>query len=601
MILSKQRLSRIGLLAALLAGCGESPVEIVEVPEPIDLSGVWDFTEVLFRSTQPVVCSDTGSYWLLNKHNMIAGSGEKVGTCRGLIGNFSDARTFSVRDGAVSDSLVQFVLTGGCGLWGGTPIDARYTGTISRGPPLRMSGTSACSVNFNGSWEATPAEPTASVQLLPDTVQMVLQETIYFQRLLFSASGARLFERSLTWTSSDTSVAKIGADGGVMSTGVGTATVEVSTSGIVAAASVVSSSVSFLSLHAGAYHTCGLTAVGDAYCWGANDVGQSGPAPSLAPCRGVACRHAPGAVEAPVQFGQLAGGFYSTCGTGQSGVAYCWGGNSTGQLGIGESTPGSFTPIAVAGGNSYSSLSAGTGHACGVTNGGTVYCWGSNNRGQTGPSAPDPGTVPYSVAPGRSFLSVTAGGLHSCGLSLDGATFCWGWNSNGQLGNDSVIASSEPLVISAAPVFSSITTGASHNCGLTPTGVAYCWGDGEQGQLGIDSVDFRATPVEVSSVVQFSTITAGAFHTCGLAQDGAAYCWGAGEFGRLGGGSTANAYSPAAVTGGIRFSSIDAGGEHTCGMSVDGVAYCWGSNHNGQLGQLTTTHSTEPLKVIGQF
>ena len=46
-----RRLGNIGLLTALLVGCGDSPVEVVEVPEPIDLSGVWDFTEVLLRST----------------------------------------------------------------------------------------------------------------------------------------------------------------------------------------------------------------------------------------------------------------------------------------------------------------------------------------------------------------------------------------------------------------------------------------------------------------------------------------------------------------------------------------------------------------------
>jgi hypothetical protein len=97
-----------------VAGCGDSPVDVIDPPEPLDLSGVWDFTEVLLRSTQPVVCSDTGSYWLLN------------------------------------DSVVEFVVSGGCGVWEGNPIDARYFGTVSRGPPLRMSGSSACSVNLNG-------------------------------------------------------------------------------------------------------------------------------------------------------------------------------------------------------------------------------------------------------------------------------------------------------------------------------------------------------------------------------------------------------------------------------------------------------------------
>jgi alpha-tubulin suppressor-like RCC1 family protein len=600
MIVPIRRLGNIGLLTALLAGCGDSPMEVVEVPAPIDLSGVWDLTEVLLRSTQPVVCSDTGSFRLSNNHNQIAGAGEKVGTCRGLIAEFTDERTFSVRDGVVRDSIVEFFVTGGCGVWGGTPIDARYTGTISRGPPLRMSGSSACSVNFNGSWEATPAVPTASISLSPSSAEMVLHETIYLQPVLYSASGARLFERSLTWQSSDTTVATVGENGSVFGTGVGSVTIQVAESELTAVGTVVTSAVSFTALYAGAYHTCGITTDGEAYCWGANDVGQSGPSPSLAPCPGVLCRHAPGAVPGPAQFGMLTGGFYNTCGIGLNGSAYCWGGNSTGQLGAGVLMPGTPTPLAVTGGHTYSSLAAGTSHVCGVTEIGAVYCWGANNRGQIGPSAPDPGLVPYGVSSELSFSSVVAGGLHSCGLAVDGSTFCWGWNWNGQLGNDSVIASSEPTEVSDAPIFASITTGASYNCGLTPDGSAYCWGDGDEGQLGVDSVDFSATPRPVSGSLQFSTISAGAFHVCGVVADGSAYCWGEGDYGRLGSGTTETAYSPVAVLGGLHFSSITAGGEHTCATSLDGLAYCWGANYSGQLGQFSTTFSAIPVKVIGQ-
>ena len=259
---------RFWLLASVLVACADNPVEVAETPERIDLSGVWDFTEVLFRTNQPVICRDTGSYWLSNEHNSLAGAGEKVGTCEGLVDDFSDARTFTVRDGVVRDTFVEFVITGACGLSSEGPLDARYTGTISRGPPLRMSGSSACSVNFNGLWEAAPAEPTASIRLRPDTASMMLHETIYLQPIMRSANGARQFERDLTWTSGDTSVAVVGADGAVFATGVGTTTIEVSGMGRSAGASLTTRSVSFASVEAGTYHTCGLSEDGDAYCPG---------------------------------------------------------------------------------------------------------------------------------------------------------------------------------------------------------------------------------------------------------------------------------------------------------------------------------------------
>lgn len=592
--------SSLWLLAALVVGCGDGPVEIIETSEPIDLTGLWDFTEMLMRSTQPVVCRDTGSYWLLNDHNTIAGAGEKIGTCRGLVDSFSDARAFTVRDGVVRDSFVEFVVSGACGSSNGTPIDARYTGTVSRGPPMRLSGTSACSVNFNGSWEATPAAPTASIELQPDSAEMVVNETIYLEPILHAVSGARLFERSLTWTSTDSAVAEVGDDGSVLGTGVGTAMIEVRGAGLTASASVATRTVSFASVQAGVYHTCGLSVDGDTYCWGANDVGQSGPSPSLAPCPGVRCRRAPGLVPSPVPFGVLTAGMHNTCGVARDENAYCWGGNSAAQLGIGQTTSGTQTPLAVSGGHRFSSIDAGTAHVCGVTDGGEAYCWGRNNRAQVGPSPDDPTSVPSRVSSELSFLSVFAGGLHSCGLAVDEATYCWGWNWDGQLGNDTVPASSEPLAVSGGVVFASIAAGAAHNCGLTSDGVAYCWGDGEWGQLGIDSVDYHATPVPVTGGFEFSTITAGAYHTCALTMDGSAFCWGEGSYGRLGSGLTENAFSPVPVVGGYRFSSISAGGEHTCGLSAGGVAYCWGSNFNGQLGQTPTTPSAVPLRVIGQ-
>jgi alpha-tubulin suppressor-like RCC1 family protein len=589
------------LLIALIAGCGDSPVETVDPLEPIDLSGVWDFTEVLFRSTQPVVCRDTGSYWLANDHNTIAGAGEKIGTCEGLVGDFSDARTFTVRDGVVRDSLVEFVIGGGCGSLRGTQIDARYTGTVSRGPPLRMGGSSACSVNFNGLWEATRAAPTASIEIRPDSAAMVMQETIYLKPIIWSASGARLFERDLTWTSSDTAVARVAEDGSVYATGIGATTIEVSNMGLTADAKVATRSVSFTSVHAGAYHTCGLSADGEAFCWGANEAGQSGPSPSLAPCPGVLCRRAPGAVPGSAQFGELNGGASNTCGVALDGSAHCWGGNSVGQLGIGQTTAGTQTPQMVLGGHTFSLVSAGSGHVCGVAEGGLVHCWGSNNRGQAGPSESDPGTVPFLVSSELSFISVDAGGLHSCGLAIDGVSYCWGWNWDSQLGNDTIPSSSEPLAVSGDLIFASITVGAAHNCGLTHEGVAYCWGDGEWGQLGIDSIDYMETPTAVEGGLRFASLTAGAYHTCGLAEDGSAFCWGEGSYGRLGDGSGEDYFSPVAVSGGYRFSSLTAGAEHTCGMTVDGLAYCWGSNFNGQLGQSSIDPSAVPLKVIGQL
>src|SRR5688572_3924658 len=60
-----------------------------------------------------------------------------------------------------------------------------------------------------------------------------------------------------------------------------------------------------------------------------------------------------------------------------SGAAYCWGGNTNGQLGNGGLSP-AFAPTAVPGLSSgVSAISLGSKHACAVVNGG-AWCWGFN-------------------------------------------------------------------------------------------------------------------------------------------------------------------------------------------------------------------------------
>jgi alpha-tubulin suppressor-like RCC1 family protein len=46
------------------------------------------------------------------------------------------------------------------------------------------------------------------------------------------------------------------------------------------------------------------------------------------------------------------------------------------------------TPVAVAGGLTFATLTAGGEHTCGLTSGGAAYCWGNNFSGQLGAANP---------------------------------------------------------------------------------------------------------------------------------------------------------------------------------------------------------------------
>jgi alpha-tubulin suppressor-like RCC1 family protein len=88
------------------------------------------------------------------------------------------------------------------------------------------------------------------------------------------------------------------------------------------------------------------------------------------------------------------------------------------------------------------------------------------------------------VTGGLTFRSVSAGRVHTCGLSTAGTAHCWGFNRDGQLGDGTTTASATPRPVSGGLTFASIEAGGTHTCELTTVGAAYCWGDHHHGALG---------------------------------------------------------------------------------------------------------------------
>ena len=111
--------------------------------------------------------------------------------------------------------------------------------------------------------------------------------------------------------------------------------------------------VTFMSVSAGGFHTCGLEAGGTIVCWGYNGDNQATP---------------PAASFTSVSAGDL-----HTCGAKTDGSIACWGDDDDGQA----------TPPA----GSFTSVSAGNYHTCGVKTDGSIACWGLNGNNQATPPA----------------------------------------------------------------------------------------------------------------------------------------------------------------------------------------------------------------------
>ncbi len=288
-------------------------------------------------------------------------------------------------------------------------------------------------------------------------------------------------------------------------------------------------------------HTCGITLDGKAYCWGYNGWGALGSGSNATESP------TPIAVAGSIAFRSISAGSDHTCGVSTMNQAYCWGNNAWRQLGNGGSAF-SGTPSLVAGGLAFVKITAGTGFSCGISTGGATYCWGANSIGQIG----DGGKISYGnafvalpqqVVGGKAFQSVTLGGQFACAVMMNGEGYCWGSN-NSKLGNGpSGIDSSSPVQVAGGLLFQSISAGYGHSCGVTNSQQVYCWGINGSGQLG-SGVANGSTPVRAGSIQAIEVAASGigtgsGAHSCAISANRlTVWCWGRNDTGQLGNGST---------------------------------------------------------------
>jgi len=312
---------------------------------------------------------------------------------------------------------------------------------------------------------------------------------------------------------------------------------------------VSSGDISFTSIAAGGLHTCALTAEGEAWCWGQNDAGQAGlPLGMNQPCgepiHGWQCVPIPHPVETSLRFDALVAGGANTCGFARDGGIYCWGSNGQGQLGpvsesCGESSCYSHTPVALPAEPKLTALALGNAaHLCGLTAQGVAYCWGSNLSGELGiGAAGEEREIPTPVVGGLKFKAIAVGGAHTCALATDGKPWCWGRDilPAGEAGES---FTATPVAIENSPTFVDLITGTWAACGRTAAGSVYCWGTNAFGEMGTTPAGLNVRhdiPQQMTGDPRWTTISGLWATFCGLDSAGETWCWGHGADGELGG------------------------------------------------------------------
>jgi alpha-tubulin suppressor-like RCC1 family protein len=314
----------------------------------------------------------------------------------------------------------------------------------------------------------------------------------------------------------------------------------------------------------------------------------------------------------------VAAGYYHGCAVLTNGQVRCWGFNSYGQVGNGDSG-NNFTAATVvlnAGGTGplvgVRTVVTGDDHSCALLTNAQVRCWGDNSFGELGEGSQDESHLPIAVknaagtGPLTGVRQISAGGSTTCAVLENGQARCWGRDAYGQLGSgfdDGDRSLPTPVAgVGTALRLTRVTqidTGFANTCARLSDGTARCWGSDQASQLGngaATSTERVDRPVVVRNgpdtgpLRGVTSVTTSYTHSCARLADGTARCWGYNLAGKLGDGEDGESATPVVVRNGgdtapLRgVADIDAGAVHTCARLTDGSARCWGDTQYGQAG-----------------
>ncbi len=298
----------------------------------------------------------------------------------------------------------------------------------------------------------------------------------------------------------------------------------------------VSKSVTDLTV--GWAHVC-AAAEGRAYCWGWNSTGQLGNANTANASAPVEVSQKTTITPAQPALPAGCGGIFNPCTT--------------------PATP--IIPASEIAGKNVTAIAAGTNHTCAIAEA-TVYCWGKNNYGQLGNNTVVDSTVPVKVYMSLVSIPAQPAGPSGCGGFFNPCTI------------PATAAVPKGALVDQIPI--KISAGEDYTCvvaypasGTINNSRGYCWGKNADGQLGVNDKTNRSTPTPIytsdakPAQAALPAGCGGVFNPCS---------------------TPAQAAQPATPLWNKTVTEITAGTAHTCAITSDGVGSCWGADTSGQIG-----------------
>eukprot|EP01083_Nonionella_stella_P248654 860583_1 len=335
-----------------------------------------------------------------------------------------------------------------------------------------------------------------------------------------------------------------------------------------------------MQIEAGCDFSCALSTANKVKCFGVNTYGQIGLTMGISWIGSSPGHMGDNLLE--IDLGtdftpiQISSGYRHNCALSDTNTIKCFGSNTYGELGygdtvirdgsphLGDNLPvvdlGSFIPMAITCGGHFT---------CALSTTNAVKCWGRNTYGTLGLGDTDhrgdgAGEMGDNLLPinlGSNFIpmQIQSGYTHTCALSTTDTVKCWGYNGDGGLGYGDRKARGDgtdmgdnlpEIDLGSGFIPMQIATGEGYTCALSTDNRVKCFGRNMYGQLGYCDANDRGDgnsemgtnllDIELGTGFVPSEIMVGYYQTCAISENDEVKCFGSNMYGQLGTGDLIN-------------------------------------------------------------
>lgn len=270
-----------------------------------------------------------------------------------------------------------------------------------------------------------------------------------------------------------------------------------------------------------------------------------------------------------------------------------FGGNWSGQLGIGTPQSGVALPVPVGAEADWHQVSAGGDRSFALKPSGELWGWGDNSGGKLGePAAASVQPTPIRIGTAL-WTQVAPRSANNVGIQADGSLWTWGINMGGT-GASTPSEWKTPVPVMTGHQWRHVAGGSGSWLAIRLDGTLWAWGSNDRGQLGTGRTNSSPvlTPVQIGTDTDWHFVACRMSQSLAIKNDGSLWGWGDNGLGQLGDGTTTNRTSPTRIGTDTDWLTVSCGNAHTAALKKEGSLWLWGGKE-----LLGITYPTGPLQI----